>query len=59
VDGFEEESGFFFIVSGQQVILSRVVDNKIVTLMEFTPKSSLKVPQKVIPIKGVSTSEYT
>lgn len=59
MDGFEEESGFFFIVSGQQVILSRVVDNKIVTLMEFTPKSSLKVPQKVIPIKGVSTSEYT
>jgi len=39
VDGFEEESGFFFIVSGQQVILSRVVDNKIVTIMEFTPKS--------------------
>ncbi len=59
MDGFEEESGFFFIVSGQQVILSRVVDNKIVTIMEFTPKSSLKVPQKVIPIKGVSTSEYT
>ena len=59
MDGFEEESGFFFIVSGQQVILSRVVDNKIVTIMEFTPKLSLKVPQKVIPIKGVSTSEYT
>ena len=59
MDGFEEESGFFFIVSGQQVILSRVVDNKIETLMEFTPKSSLNVPQKVIPIKGVSTSDYT
>ena len=27
--------------------------------MEFTPKETLTVPQKVIPIKGVSNSEYT
>ena len=38
---------------------SKVVDNKIVTIMEFTPKEKLTVPQKVIPINGVSTSEYT
>ncbi len=52
----QEDSGLIFIVSGQQVIISKVVEDKIVTLMEYNPNEKLSVEQRVIPLKG-STAE--
>ena len=46
-----------FIVSGQQVILSQLIEDKIETIMEFTPQDKLSVPQRVIPLKN-STAEH-